>query len=318
MADAHVQERILELRQVPALRSVPPRILAELASSVELETHPPGAALMREGEPVGSAAWIVDGRAVWTRDGRRLGVAELGASIGLLEVTASQLATAGVRAETDVALARIGAERWIELLEDSFDIAHAVLSAITGELAVLGRRRFGEPPSSRWVAEPPSRELDFAERIVLFRKSLPFCRAPIRTLAVLAQRAAIRSLPRGGVLWERGQEAREVMVLLEGAVNEARARFGEGDTVGLVEALAGRRREAQALAHAPVRAIAFDVEALMDVLEDDEELAIELLRVCASELLSAGIDRGLPPDVLGGAPDRSLPRARRSPFDTVS
>src|SRR5690606_2330763 len=106
--------------------------------------------------------------------------------------------------------------------------------------------------------------------------------------------------------------------LLDGVVTEGRERFGPGDTLGLVEALAARSRDAAAVARTAVTAIAFDVEALLDVLEEDEELTLELLRQHAVELLAAGVARGLPPDVLGGAPDRSLPRPpRRSPLDTV-
>lgn len=318
MPEAHLQERILELRQVPMLRAVPPRILRELAASVEIDSRPPGVTLLAEGGSVASVAWVLDGRARWERAGRGLGTAELGASIGVLEATASVAATASARAETPMVLARVGAERWIELLEDSCDLALGVLSSLASELAALGRRRFGEVVAISRIEARCAHELDFTERLVRLRRSRPFARAPIRALAVLAERSSMRMLAPGTVLWDRGREAREIAVVLGGVITEGRERFGPGDTLGLVEALAPRSRDAAAVARSAVTAIAFDVEALMDVLEDDEELTLELLREHAGELLASGIARGLPPDVLGGAPDRSLPRAvRRSPLDTA-
>lgn len=314
MVEAHMQERILELRQVPMLRTVPPRVLAELAASVEVEERPRGAMLLAIRRPVRAVGWILQGRARWERDGRGLGTAELGASLGLLEASASVDATASAYAESPVVVARVGVERWMEHLEDSFDLALATLSSMAGELCALGRRRFGT--SSLRPSVAPTSELGFTERLVRLRMSPPFSRAPIRPLAVLAECSTLRSVPRGGVLWERGQEPNEIAVILAGTVTEAQARYGPGDTVGLAEALASRRRDAAAVSSAPTTAIVFDTEALMDVLEDDDELALELCRASARELLASCIARGLPPDIVGGAPDRSLPRAlRRSPLD---
>lgn len=317
MGEARVQTQILELRQVPAFRSVPPHVLAELAAAVEVEEVACGVDLLREGERPASLGWIVEGQASWSRARRRLGLTERGASLGLLEMVASRRATATLRAETQVRVLRVSAERWAELIEDSFDIALAVLASIAGELASHGRARFGDGPSLRHT-EIPDHDLDFAERILALRASLPFSKAPIRALAVLAERATLRALPRAAVLWDRGREAREIMLMLEGAVAEANCLYGPGETVGLVEALAGRRREFTAVARTSVRALAFDVESLLDVLEEEEELVDELLRTLASELLDVCLARGLPPDVLSGAPDRSLPRASRSPFDTAA
>ena len=315
---SRVQERILALRQVPALRAVPPRVLGELAGSVELESHPAGVTLLREAAPVGSVAWILEGRARWERAGRGLGAADLGASIGVLEATAQVSATARARAETPVVLARVSAERWIELLEDSCDLALAVLSSLASELATHGRRRFGHPSAVSRVEGRAPHALDFTERLVRLRLCRPFARAPIRAIAALAERSSIRVLGRGAVLWPRGREAREIALVVDGVITEGRERFGPGDTLGVIEALAARSRDAAAVASSAVTAITFDVEALIDVLEDDEELTLELLREHAGELLASGIARGLPPDVLGGAPDRSLPRPpRRSPLDTV-
>lgn len=309
----NVSERILELRQVPMLRALPTRTLAELAREIAVEVRREGAELVTEGRAPRALGWMVEGRARWTREGRAIGDAELGASLGLLELLARADAVATATSTTSTTMFWLPADRLFELLEDSFDLVHAMLGAIANDLALGGCRHLGRTASL--VPAPralPNAELDFTERLVRLRMSRPFVRAPIRSLAVLAQRATVRRWPRGGVLWEGGRAARDIVTIVSGKVREGRATLGARDTAGLVAALAGRRRDTFCVARAPTTGIVLDIEALTDVLEDDDELALELLRGAADELLVLGMARGLPPDVYGGAPDRSLTRVLRA------
>ncbi len=122
MAEAEsVSERVLALRQVPMLRALSTHALAELGRAVRVEACGTGAVLMREGRSVPALGWIVGGRAVWTRDGRRLGEATRGASVGLLELVAGVEGSATAEARGSLTLARLPAERLFELLEDSFE-----------------------------------------------------------------------------------------------------------------------------------------------------------------------------------------------------
>ncbi len=183
-----------------------------------------------------------------------------------------------------------------------------MLSSIASDLAAAGCRRFGRASCLAPAAAPPGIDLDFTERLIRLRMSRPFARAPIRSLAALAQRAELRRWSRGGLLWEGGHPSKEIVTLVEGTVREGRTTLRACDTVGLPAALAGRRRDTFAVARAPTVGIVFDVEALSDALEDDDELALTLLRAAAEELLAMGVSRGLPPDVVGAAPEVSLPR----------
>ncbi|HEY8431921.1 MAG TPA: cyclic nucleotide-binding domain-containing protein [Sandaracinaceae bacterium] len=306
-----VQERILELRRVPALRALPARSLADVARAVDVETRAPRPPLIVEGGTVRSVAWVLRGSVRWAHGGRALGRSEEGASVGLLEVLAGAPARASVTADGEVELARVSADRFFELLEDSFDLVEALLRAIASELAMLGARTLSRAAGLEVSGALPS-EVDFTERLVRLRTSRPFVRAPIRALATLAQRGRVRRWARGARLWERGAPAREIAVLLAGEVREARAAHRAGETLGLVEALAACPHGATAVAHGPVVAHVFDVDALTDVLEDDEELSLTLLRTCAEELLAERLARGLAPDLASGPPERSLPRALRA------
>jgi CRP-like cAMP-binding protein len=321
MVESPIHERILELRQVPVLRALAPPALAALAEAIEVEACAPGTVLMAEGRSVGAVSWLLEGRLRWTRADWSLGEGGPGTSSGVLELTAGASGSAQATVQSPALVARVAAERWFELLDDSFDLLHAVLSTTARELGAAGRRVLERAPALRGPAlrgpalrGPALRgaavgaDIDFVERVVRLRSSRPFTRAPIRALAVLARRCELRRFARGTSVWDAGCEAREVVVVLGGEVADGPLPIGPSSSAGLVEALAGMRHQAPARARAPTVGLVFDVDVLLDVLEDDDELPLGLARILADELLALRLERGLPPDFFHGAPDRTLPR----------
>jgi CRP-like cAMP-binding protein len=304
--EAQIAERILELRNVNVFRPLSTLALIEIAESIEVETCDASAVLAEEGKTTTSVAWVLEGRARWTRAGEAIGMAEPGSAIGLLPTLAALVAPCSAHAAEPLRIARIGSDLFLELLEDSFDLAMSVLGAIAADLRDGGRRTLGT--SVGVVRRPVPREVDFIERLVRLRMSAPFTRAPIRPLAVLAQRSEASTWPRGTTLWERGSEARTALVILAGEIREGDVRLGPGDTVGLLCALAARKRDVDTIVSAPLCGIELGVDALVDLLEDDDELALELLHTGADHLLALRAEHGLPPDIFAVAPERSLLR----------
>jgi CRP-like cAMP-binding protein len=288
--DLPMAERILELRKVRVLRSLSTSALITIADEIELETCEAGALLAEEGEEADAIAWILEGGGRWSRAGETLGAAEPGSAIGMLPVLAGLASPCSARAVVPTLVARVAAERFLELLEDSFDLALSVLGAIAADLRDGGQRTLGRRlgAASRLTAC----DLDFTARLVRLRMSAPFTRAPIRPLAVLAQRGA----------------ARTAVVIVAGSVHEGDVGLGPGDTVGLLCGLAARERDVAAVASTALTGIEISVDALIDLLEDDDELALELLRVGAGDLLALRAEQGLAPDVFAVAPDASLLR----------
>src|SRR5687767_6886924 len=115
MADTgHVQERILELRENAVLKALPALVLAELAHAVEVERIAAGETLLEEGSAPKAVRWLLEGRARWTRGGRTIARADLGSSIGLLEVLAGSPASASAIALSPARAASIAGDRLIE------------------------------------------------------------------------------------------------------------------------------------------------------------------------------------------------------------
>lgn len=273
-------ERILELRRLAMLRPLPTHALVEMLPAFSIEVCRPTVELLAQGEPVAHVAWVLEGRADCARDGRPIGSIDAGDPIGLWPALARIDAPWSARAATRIRVARISTERLFELLEDSFALVHTLLGSLATALEREGRRTLG---SSAPIGALPS-EIDFTERLVRLRMIPPFSRAPIRALARLAQRSEARRWPRGARIWRSGSEADRAIVILQGELDEGGVRLGPGQTAGLLGALARTRRDAEARAASALVGIELDAELLMDVIEDDDDLALELLRASALDL----------------------------------
>jgi CRP-like cAMP-binding protein len=307
MLELGVQERVLALRRIPSLSALPTHVLVELAHTVDVRRCPRGARLASEGQSLQGIAWILEGEAEWSIEGTMIGAARTGASIGLLELCARSDARFSARAITPAIVASLSADDFAVLLEDSFDLTLGLLRGIASELCGSARRTLSSPgPAPRCDAG----EVDLTDRIVLLRATGAFARAPIRSLATLAQRGRMSLWPRGARLWSRGSEARSATVLFEGSAREGRSVLGPGDAAGLIEMLASRRHQHDALVYAPAKGLCVDRETLLDVLEDDDQLALELLAACATELLALRVARRAKPDI-AAVDDRSAPEHAR-------
>jgi CRP-like cAMP-binding protein len=288
-----VPERILELRKVPMLQPLPTPALLEIVGAFSIETVPAGAALLRRGEPVADVFWVLDGRAQY--EGGK--ITQIGSAIGLVPALARTDAPRSAHALERLRVARIPTERLFELIEDSFDLVHALLAALGRSLHDGGRCALGKGPMGGALP----RDIDFTERLVRLRMIPPFSRAPVRALARIAQNSEPVRWTRGACLWERGSEAKSAIAILSGEVQDGDVTLGAGHTAGLVTAFAGVTRSTAAYASAPLDALEIDIETLMDVIEDEDDLAFELLRVCARELLALARESDLPPDLLARA-----------------
>lgn len=282
--EPRIAERVLELRGLRVFEPLPAAARSELAASIEITTCEASERLAEAGKAATTITWVLAGRAAWTRAGEVIEAVDPGSPIGLVCTLAGVPAPCSAHATTSVRVARISADRFLELLEDSFDLSMSVLGALAADLHDGGRRSLGRGLVGAARALPE--ELDFTERLVRLRMSGPFTRAPIRPLTVLAQQTVAESWSRGDTLWERGEDVRTALVIAAGALDDGEVRLGPGDTAGLLGALAARPREERAIVREAITALAIDVDAVVDLLEDDDDLTLELLRIAADDLLS--------------------------------
>ncbi len=287
-------ERLLYLKSLPTLAGLPAAELASLAERAVERFFPRGAVILREGRPVSAIYLVVEGALAIHRRGRFVTRVGPGAGVGGLGLFARDPEGAQVSAEEDTLSLELDSDTVLEVLEDRFPVLLQILRDIARQVVdLIVRLRLDATTESASFKQPvdPSRELDLVERIFFLRKMPVFERASINALAELSRHTAQVRFPAGITLWHEGDPSPSVYLILSGTVlatSEGRGlhfRFGPGAAMGAVEATADMRRYYEAVTETEVVALHGSHEALIDVFEDNFEMAMDYLAALARFML---------------------------------
>ncbi len=307
-------ERILYLTRLPVIGSLPAPALAAFADQMRERFFPRGAILLREGEPVRSVHFVVDGTVHVTRKGRPFGHAGPGAAVGGMGVFVREDVGVGAKADTNTLVLELEAEALFDILEDDFLVLHHVLREVCRQVRDIslqpGVAPFaGFPPAAAGSpAAVPSHELDLVEKILVLRRYVPFKRGSVNALAELSRQLMETRFEPGGTLWQVGEASGWVSLLVEGTVEAQladgrRFRVGPGAPLGALESLAEVPRWYTPAAETPVVTLSGSIQGLIDMFEDNYDMAMDYLAVMAKMMIS-----GLEASVKAGAGD-SLQKA---------
>jgi CRP-like cAMP-binding protein len=289
-------ERILHLKRLPMLANLPSPELAALAQNTRERFYSKGDVLLREGEAVGTIHLIVDGKVRVSRGGKVLGEMGAGAPLGGLALLARDDRGVEAVATTETFVLCLDRDALIEVSEDHFMIVHEMMNYLCrqfidfqkkmwpalSDLRALGARR---------ATSPTAPEMDFVQRIFLLRRMAPFARSSINALAELSRSLTEVRFDQGVTLWREGDAAHYVLVTVSGTVllsmkmHAQRVNIGRGLALGAVEAVAEVPRWYEAVTETPVVALHGPVAALVDVFEDNFEMAMDYLAVLARLVL---------------------------------
>ena len=214
-------ERILYLKQLPVIGTLPSSDLALVADRMHERFFKKGEWLLREGEPARAFYAVIDGNLHVSREKNTIGHTKAGGVVGGFAIIGRDPRGLSVRAEADTLALEVEAEAVSDILEDNFGIMHHVLRDIARQLISLIARQpnpwaYVPIPSDPGMARP--RELDLVERIFFMRTSSPFKRASINALAELSRGfTEVRAEP-GTTLWTTGDPSAFVSLLVSGEV----------------------------------------------------------------------------------------------------
>jgi len=284
--------RLLALKRNPTLSGLPAGLLSVVAEYARDRLFPKGSVLLREGEPVESVFFVVAGRVHMTLRGRTLGDAGPGAGVGGFGFFARDPEGLGAVAETDVVALELDADRLLEIFEDNFPVLLHILRETCRELVRAARRVPGElaakMPTVKGPADPLP-ELDLVERIFLLRQAPPFSRSSVSALAELAQGMAEIHFEPGVELWSPGEPSGSMVLIASGRVSctsgEVSFELGPGTPAGALESVADEPRFYKLVTLEPVVALQGSVEILIDVFEDNFEMAMDYLSVMSRWLV---------------------------------
>jgi CRP-like cAMP-binding protein len=286
-------ERMLHLKRIPMLSGLPNAEIAVLADAAGERVFERGAVVFREGEPVGSVHFVVRGALATIRRGQRFGTVGPGGGVGGLALFARDPLGTQVVADERTLTLELDADAVWEVLEDRFPILHHILRE-TSSQAIDLLTRFRLDPTAGIpecpVSGPEMGEVDLVDRIFFLRRQTVFRRSSITALADLARAVAQVRFEAGVTLWREGEPAPGIFLVGSGFLRATSAagvsfRPGPGFPLGALEAVAERPRWYEAVTETPVMALQGHMGALVDVFEDNFEMAMDYLAVIAQSTL---------------------------------
>ena len=286
-------ERILHLKQLPVIGTLPSSDLALVAERMRERFFKKGEWLLREGEPARAFYAVLEGVLHVSRGGATIGHTRSGGVVGGFAIIGRDPRGLSVRAETDSLVLEVEADAVFDILEDNFGIMHHVLREIAGQLVNIIARQPNPWAHIRINPDPGMarpRELDLVERIFFMRTASPFRHASINALAELSRgMTEVRAEP-GTTLWKAGDPATFVSLLVTGEVactlpGGGTHTLGPGTPLGSIEATAELPRWYTAVAQTQVTALNGPVDGLIDVFEDNFAMAMDYTSVMARWLM---------------------------------
>jgi CRP-like cAMP-binding protein len=278
---------------MPILVGLPSSDLAALAATMRSRVFEKGEVMLVEGEPPRCTYLVRAGAATMWRHGKRIGTVRGPGGVGFISMLARTAGGTKAVADTRIEAYELRVEAMEEIFEDHFAVLLRTIRLVAERL--LAQTTDWDPPP--YVPPPVAydqligdKELGIVERIFLLRSSRSFAAANVNSLAALARRMEEVRAPAGSVLWSPGDRARESYLIVKGMArltwaDERVQIVGPGYTVGGAETLVGAPRWNEFRTDEALVALRGTGEAMLDLFEDDPDLALRFLAMLASYLI---------------------------------
>jgi CRP-like cAMP-binding protein len=238
-----------------------------------------GDTLFSEGQPCdflyfmrqGKVRLTREGAAPWTLDGRWF--------LGVFEAFGDRAYARTATALTDFEAMRVPSAAWIDLFEDSFQLARTAIENIGRGVSRLEERLPVDPPR---IAETPpgvgTGPLSLVERLGLLVNVRMFRGGGVQALAELAAASVETSFLEGQVVLDRGVERRQLHLVVEGEVvarrtnPEVSRHYRAGDIVCGPFSFGSPALAWEARAASPVRILSLSYDLWIDLMEEHFDL----------------------------------------------
>ena len=287
-------ERVLLLRALPQFADLDPAHLATMAEVAEDRFFPAGAEIRPQGARVMHIHYLIHGQVELRRDGRVIRVLGEGSVVGGLAALARVRDAVQVVARTDVTTFAFSQESQHDVFEEDFEVLSRIVRNVARGLIAARQAAGGDggfAPGDE-IPPHPRAPLSLVDKLTFLRRTGPYDAARLEAVAELAGESPEVRLGSGQVLWRTGDSSGSSLVIVAGVVagsadrGRQRFRFSTGRIVGGLDSLAAMPRWYDATAATDVVAIQVNHGVLLDLLEDDTEMAIHLLRALASGLVA--------------------------------
>jgi CRP-like cAMP-binding protein len=260
---------------------IEPWVIDRITSLLSERWIDAGSTLYREGDPPDHLYFMLEGAIRLTREGSppwtMRGRWVVGVLEGMTDVPRMRTATALV----DFQAMQVPARSWVEIMEDSFQLARgAVLNAARATAHLEESVPRIEHPIARPRVLPAVGEapLSMIERLALLSEVRMLGGAGVQSIVDLAAVARESRFEAGEVLLPRGVERHDLLLVVSGEVAAGREDphaervYGPGDVVCGAASFGTLAPFWEARAATPVRVIAFPIEVWFDLMEEHFDL----------------------------------------------
>jgi CRP-like cAMP-binding protein len=264
------------------LETVDGWVIDRMTSLLDEQEIRAGQQLFTEGEPSDFLYFMRDGEVRFTRAGGPSWTLQGRWVIGGYEALGDRLATHTAVAVRDTRGMRVPARAWLEMLEDSFQLARsAVVNASRGLMRIEERIPAGAPVSARDASPlgvPPPGPLSLVDRLALLLEVRLLRSAGVQALADLAAVSEQVTFDVGQAVLAPGGGRDHLIRIVDGEVlawRDAPAverHYGPGDLICGAAILGSISEGWHARALTPLRGISFPLEALFDLMEEHFDL----------------------------------------------
>lgn len=294
MRQLDLTERVLRLRGVPVFRSMSTNALASLAATMRSNTFEKGQVILREDEPPRAFHMLLTGSVTMRRHGLVIRTITAPGGVGFMSILARTGGGTEAVAESRVETFELSVDAMDEMFEDHFPVLFGTMKWVAERLVEENAKappRPYEPPPDDYEELLDDGPIGIVERIFLIRRTLAFRKANVNSVARLARQMKEVRIPAGEYIWRAGEPSIGSYFLVKGKGelrwNEGRSvqQIGPTYIVGGVESIAGKRRWNDLYVTEPVTALLGNREGLVDMFEDDLDVALQFLSMMATFLL---------------------------------
>jgi CRP-like cAMP-binding protein len=265
------------------LGKVDPWVIDRLTYLLEEEDLFAGETLFNVGAPPEYFYFLREGRVQLVREGSAAQSVEGPAVIGMFDAVLDRPRPRTAVVLRDTQLMKVPVDAWVELLEDSFELARASVLGSARQVALLEERLLdaGVVP---WTGSPGSGpplsggRLGVLERLALLMNALPLRLAGVQALSDLAVASEEVAFAPNEVLHERVVKRERVYLMADGQVAASRGpsdvvwTFSQGQIVCGAAAFGDCSSAWSARATSAARTLAFRIEDWFDLMEEHFDL----------------------------------------------
>lgn len=294
---SNLLERMLVLRALPAFSKLEEDSLAGIARRAQEQVLEAGTVLQRAGHAVRRVWVVVEGRLRVEDEAHRVTRSEGRVGFGILRMVAEAPAPHTVVVDTRSRLLMLEQDSLRDLMDEDFTVLAHVLRFLSDEIVETYEALdvdYEAPEVPRPVPEQLQQErpLDLVERLLAIRQVPAFGRSSLDSVARYASLLEERCVPAGQRLWTEGEAGSAYVHLVSGTLlgrreqGQGRLVFHSPTMPGLFGVLSTREhRWYTATAETDLVLLEVDRETLLDLLEDDSEMASFCLKRTARRLL---------------------------------